>query len=83
MEEIKKLKRQILEAQKYANLYQNEFKRQADDYIQALNQQSAQEAERQERELGIQKEELEQIQKKIKEGKIKELLKEIANEGGN
>lgn len=79
MEELKQFKKQILEAEKYAKVYQESFKRQADNYICFLDQKSAQEAESRERELEAQRAELDQIRQKIKDGKVKELLKDIKN----
>ena len=79
MEELKQFKKQILEAEKYAKVYQESFKRQADNYICSLEQKSSQEAESRERELEAQRAELDQIRQKIKDGKVKELLKDIKN----
>ena len=44
MEELKQFKKQILEAEKYAKVYQESFKRQADNYICSLDQKSVREA---------------------------------------
>lgn len=66
---------QIAEAKKYAKLYQNQFREQADRSIQNMEEDFDRERMQREEDLEAKKKELADIQEAIEEGNIQALLK--------
>lgn len=75
MQEARRIRKQIADAEKHAAMYQEVFKQQADEYIEQLNKEVACETEKRAQELQKSREELEQIWSAVKKGNIEELIK--------
>lgn len=79
-EKINFARRQVAEAERYAKLYQEQFKEQADQSIQFMKEEVECEKVRQEKALQEKKDELANLQKEIEAGNIKDLLKRYKGE---
>ena len=74
MEKINNARKWIAEAERYAELYQMQFKQQANQSIQYMQDELDHEKIQNEKALQQKKEELANIQKEIEAGNVKELL---------